>query len=235
MKMMTFLTAAAFAFSLCTVCGFAQETVGPKPEPSAAETPVPPPTAHRQHVGKSKLEDKTTKELISAVIMGRLAKELDLKPEETALMVQSFETFKDKVQNIKRQRAEMVKELKAAVAANVSDEEISTKLERLIELDKKIADSRLEFFRANSQNLPPSKKAKLYFFAGEFENDMKKLMMNARERKMQQMRGEKAGNGAEKIRERLKERGEVARQRRNAVKTEIPPQPTTVPPAEKTR
>lgn len=163
----------------------------PAPEtPQAAPIPAPPlpepPAPGPERPGKAKKkpsEDPAMRRMMEDMMIARLSQELGLSDEQTVLLVRKFNQFRSDAANLRKQRAELTRELKALVEKDKEDSAIEAKTQELGALDLKIAQARLDAFKESSAGLAPWQRAKLYIFASEFENEVRGLVQKARERR----------------------------------------------------
>lgn len=122
------------------------------------------------------------KEMVETLMMARLSRELKLNDEETILMVRRVEEFKEKTAQLRKERGGLVKDLRDAVASGAPDADIEAKTKALIEADRKLSDARFGMFDEAKKGLSAVQSAKLYVFMSEFENQLRRLVQQARER-----------------------------------------------------
>ncbi|HPO15802.1 MAG TPA: hypothetical protein PLI09_20335 [Candidatus Hydrogenedentes bacterium] len=166
----------------------------PPPLPENAPEIAPPPPPHAlpgrlpEERGKmrwrgEKSMDADTRALLEEVMIARMSQELALDDEQTVLMVRRFSQFRDQLREMRKQRAEMAKELKALIKQNKEDASIEEKLNALTTIDEKIIQARVEAFNNAAADLTPWQRAKLYLFISEFENEIRGIMQKAREQR----------------------------------------------------
>ena len=160
----------------------------PPPPPPHGGGPDGPP--HRPGGPGRPGGDERSRELFQQVMVARLSKELDLNDEETVLLVRRFLDYKEESKQHRRERAQLGKQLQDLVrAAEGKDAEIEAKLVELLAVDEKIAGAKRGLYEKMSVGLAPLKKAKLYAFMQEFENELRRMADEVRERRGPQMRG----------------------------------------------
>ncbi len=122
-------------------------------------------------------------EFMAEVMMARMSKELQLSDEQTVLMVRRFSELREKVKNLRKQRADTTRELDQLLQKQNADASKSqTLLRTVMELDDQIVSERRMAFEAISKDLDPVRQARLYLFLDRFENDMRRMIGEARER-----------------------------------------------------
>ena len=179
----------------------AQDPPPPPPPPPHGDgdfggPPPPPPPPHRggdemdrkrpgRPGGEKRAgEDERSRELFQQVMVARLSKELDLNDEETVLLVRRFLDYKEESKQLRRERAQLGKQLRELVGQGEGkDAEIEAKLGELLAVDEKIAGSKRGLYEKMSTGLNPVKKAKLYAFMQEFENELRRMADDVRERR----------------------------------------------------
>jgi len=134
------------------------------------------------HGAPGDIEDRDTSELLEAVMAARLAKALGLNDEQTVLMVRRFGEYKEELNDLRRRRHELLKQLRDAVHEEAPEAEIDTALKNLVEHDTKLAKHKFGAFERASEDLSVTQRAKLYVLLNEFESDMRRLIQRARER-----------------------------------------------------
>ncbi len=147
--------------------------------------PMPPPGEDMPTRGRRLPEewmDRDVRDLVEAVMMARLSRELGLNDEQTVLMMRHFSEFKEKTGELKKQHVKLVKALKESVQSGAPEAEIEAKLQALVEHDKAMAQAKLDIVEQTGAGLSVSQRAELYVFLGEFENEMRKLIQTARRR-----------------------------------------------------
>lgn len=147
----------------------------------AEEAATPPPAAPA--APQPNLDEKDLNELIQTIMTARLSKELALTDEQTVLMVRRMTELRDQTNELKRRRAEAIKELRAALKSGKPDE-IQPKLDALMALDQCAIDLRTRTYERASENLSLVQRAKVYVFLSDFPNEMRRLAKAAKERAM---------------------------------------------------
>jgi hypothetical protein len=154
---------------------------GEEPAPAQTQTQAAPAAAAQQ---VPNLDEKELNELIKTIMTTRLSKELALNDEQTVLMVRRLTELRDQMDEVKKKRAEAIKDLRGALKSGKTDDEIQPKLEALMALDKRGFDLRQKTYERLSENLSLAQRAKVYVFLSEFPNEMRRLAQQARERAM---------------------------------------------------
>jgi hypothetical protein len=145
------------------------------------------PQPGRPHPGAGERMDPETQKLMETVMAARIAKELGLNDEQTVLMTRRIAEYKEQAAELKKQRQEMAKKLKAALNAKEPDDKIEAALNELVAQDGKVAEFKKTIYLKASEGLSVTQRARLYVFVNEFENDMRRLIQRARERGFDRM------------------------------------------------
>ena len=154
---------------------------------AAAQGPGGPPGEAgwaRPMMGRRMMEgrvDPKTRELLEQVMMARISNELALDDAQTVLLVRRFSELREKVQQLRRQRAKLAGELREAVEKKTDEAAIEEKLGALLELDKAAMALKSEMTARAGEGLTPWQRAKLYLFMEDFDSDMRRLLMRAQE------------------------------------------------------
>ena len=127
--------------------------------------------------------DPEIQELIQTVMAARLAKALELDDEQTVLVVRRFSEFREKMSALKRERQELVKQLRMGLREGAPEDELEAKLDELMAHDAEVAEFKRTAYDKASAGLTISQRAKLYVFLSDFESDMRRLIQKARERR----------------------------------------------------
>jgi len=177
------------AFLTVVICVYAQPA-GPPPE---APPIAGPPRPAKQGPGIDQISDRELDELVEQVMAARLAKALGLNDEQTVLMVRRFGEYKQELSTMKRQRQELLKELREAIKAGLDDAQIESRHHALIEKDSALIEFKRSVYERAAEGLTISQRAKLYVFLSDFDNEMRRLVQHARERSMDRMRRSQPG------------------------------------------
>ncbi|MBN2308775.1 MAG: hypothetical protein JXR94_07385 [Candidatus Hydrogenedentes bacterium] len=167
--------------ALALVCLVATASLAVAQSEPAVRGAGPGPWAGKQMGPLGNLQDRDARELIEMVMMVRLSKELELADEQTVVLVRKFQQVKEKVEALKIERATVIDALRASVRKGDSDAVITAGLDRLIAIDRQVADARIEAFQDIGKDLTPTQQAKLYMFIQEFEEHIRRLVARARE------------------------------------------------------
>jgi len=124
------------------------------------------------------------REMLEQVMVARLSAELGLTDEQSVLMVRRFSQFKKETQQLQRERAEVMKELRqTALKGDADPAAVSPLLEKSLQLGEKIALQRQRLFHAMAEGMDPVQQGKLLVFLEEFEGQMRQVVKTAQERR----------------------------------------------------
>jgi len=154
---------------------------GSTQEPSQAK----PEDGAEKSERKSDWDDRDVHELVETVMMVRLGKAVQLTDEQTAALAQSFQEYRKRIYERYQARRAMHDELRAKLEAGAPEADIRAALEPLLRFDEEIAKLRREGFEASAKaaGLSAIQEARLYWFLEDFEDNMRKMVMRARERR----------------------------------------------------
>jgi len=173
-KSLTFM--ALTVFLALAVVAYAQ--------PSGDAPAKRPRDAHqRGTVPLDRLKGHDARELMETLMMVRLSEQLQLSDEQTVLMMRRHREHKKQMSELGEKRKEALKKLKDVVRGEAGDAEIEQALSSLVAIDKETAEAKLAAFEKASDGLTPAQRAKLYVFVGEFEDQMRRLVGQVRERR----------------------------------------------------
>ncbi|NIA16152.1 MAG: hypothetical protein GWP08_18985 [Nitrospiraceae bacterium] len=178
---------SACIVSLALLIGFgvmAQENPGSEGKAVGDERrggmgPGPGPEAEKHEV----------EELMEAVMTARLAKTLGLNDEQTVLMVRRFSEYKERLSHMRREREEMLRDVRNALREGQEGAAIEPLLGALVEKDIEIAKYRLGAFQTARNGLTVKQQAQLYVFLSEFDADMRHLIQKVRSKRMERPGG----------------------------------------------
>lgn len=127
--------------------------------------------------------EPAARELLEQVMLARLSQDLGLNDEQTVILVRRISKFRDQMQELRQHRNEQMRELKNLVRDKAGDEAIEKCMGAIMAIEEKTFEMRREAVHVAERDLNPSQRAKLFLFLGEFEEDMRKLVQQARERR----------------------------------------------------
>lgn len=126
--------------------------------------------------------DRDAREIMEAVMVARISRELELNDEQTVLMMRRISEFKQETDEARKRRGELVRALNEAVRSGAAEANVEAKLHELVDHDRALAEAKFGMFERAGEGLNVAQRAKLYLFLGEFETDMRKLIQKARMR-----------------------------------------------------
>ncbi|NLV40270.1 MAG: hypothetical protein GXY15_03450 [Candidatus Hydrogenedentes bacterium] len=184
-----------FWMGLCAACLLAaglmvqpaaQPPEGPPPGGPAAGPPppgiAPPGPAPQKRPGAAR--EARGREMLEQVMVARLSEDLGLSDEQSVLMVRRFSQFRKETQQLQKERAETVRELRqTALKGDADPGAVAPLLERALQLNEKIALQRQRLFHAMAEGMDPVQQAKLLLFLDEFEGQMRQVVKTAQERR----------------------------------------------------
>lgn len=162
------------------------------PEPGVPRPEGPPPMGEPGR-------ERDIRGLVESVMAARLAEELGLNDEQTVLMVRRFSEFKKEMNERKRHRAELLRELKLALQQGKPAPEIEERLDMLFRHDRESFEFKRSIYDRACEGLSLVQRAKMYVFLNQFEADMRQLIEKARERRAERFhRGDFFSPGPER-------------------------------------
>ncbi len=153
----------------------------------AAQAQPPAPPQDRQekpkHAAPRKGQDAKAREMLEQVMVARISKELGLTDEQSVLLVRRFIDFRNENQKLQRERAETMKKIQALVAEGTDQQAVEDALARLRAAGESLLTLRQRQQDAISQNLDTWQRAKLVLFMDKFEEEIRQLLKQAKERR----------------------------------------------------
>lgn len=149
--------------------------------------------------GPGGIDDAELREMVSTIMMVRISRSLELSEEQTVLLVKHVQEMRDEISKVYAERDAAMKALRELVAQdNAGDAEINAKLKELVSIEERRVKAKSDAFDKASAGLTAKQKAKLYLTLQDFEGQMRRMMMRAKEM------------GEDAVREKLKawERGD---------------------------
>jgi hypothetical protein len=176
MKIRDGILVCLLTFAVCAFSAVGEPEAAPKAEAAAEQKDAP------RHDNTSSIPEEDLREMVSTILMVRVSRSLELSDEQTVVMVKHMQEMRDELTKIYSERDEMTKALRElSEKEGASDDEISAKLQGLMEVDQKRAQAKRSTFEKVSAGLTPKQKAKLYLTLQEFEGQMRKMMVRAKE------------------------------------------------------
>lgn len=125
--------------------------------------------------------DKDMRELIDMVFMARLAAALGLNDEETVVLVRRLKEYRDGLRTVKIERSRTQRELRHALREGEDDSVIEEKLSRVFQLESAIVESTKTLVQKVGEYLNARQTAQLYLLLGDFDEDLRWMVMRARQ------------------------------------------------------
>ncbi len=152
---------------------------------AAAQPGQGPRTAKPGNAGRDGWHGGTSpevRELLEQVMMARLSRKLELSDEETVLLVRKFSEYRERMREMNQQRRELLRIVEQKVRTGADDTQVQAALGRLRAHDKAMAGLQQAVFDEAAASLTAAQQAKLYVFLGDFEQEVQRLIQQARER-----------------------------------------------------
>lgn len=166
----------ALAMAVAAAAARAQD---PPPPPLPPETPLSDAARPRGEGAGPRHESRA---LLEQIMVARISQELSLSDEDTVLLVRRFSETREEVRALMRERAAQMRALGEMLRANADAAALDTALEAVRALDRKVFEARQTAMDELGADLTPWQRARLYVFLGNFENDLRRLVQQARER-----------------------------------------------------
>ena len=164
---------------ICTALGLLLATV------AAAQPPGGPEPAKPERPGRDAWRGgphPEVRELLEQVMMARLSRKLELSDEETVLLVRRFSQYRERMREMRRERRGLLRALEQKVKTAADDRRIAAALNALRRHDQRMAGLQQEVFNDAANHLTTAQQAKLYVFLNDFEQEVQRLVQEARER-----------------------------------------------------
>jgi len=153
-----------------------QDTPGSEKDKTPESSPSP---------DARKAEHENLQELVHEIMAARLARQLGLNDEETVILFRRLGEYRTQISALQKERQETLRSLRAILKQNGSEKEIEETLSRLQDLDAKLQELKPTAFEKVSAGMSVTRRARLYVFCNDFENEMRRLVQKARERAAQ--------------------------------------------------
>ncbi len=154
----------------------AQDTPGSDKDTAPESSPSP---------DARKAEHENPQELVQEIMAARLAQQLGLNDEETVILLRRLVEYRTQIGTLQKERQETLRSLRAILKQNGSEKEIEETLSRLKDLDANLQELKRTAFEKISAGMSVTRRARLYVFCNDFENEMRRLVQKARERTAQ--------------------------------------------------
>lgn len=175
--------AAALALAVPAYAGPPAADTGANPDNEPGSTK--PADDGEKPERKSDWDDRDVHELVETVMMVRLGKAVQLTDEQTVAVAQSFQEYRKQIHERYQARRAMHDALRTKLDEGAPETDIRAALDPLLRFDEDIAKLRREGFEAAAKagGLSALQEARLYWFLEDFEDNMRKMVMRARERR----------------------------------------------------
>jgi len=165
----------------CTICGMrgVQAQAGADLQEAAKlqESRVP--------AEAKKTDPENMQKLVQEVMAARLSKELGLDEQETVMLLRRLSDYRTQLSAVQKERQEALRALKTLLKENGPDKEIEAALKRLQAVDAKLHDLKRTAYDKIGTGMNVARRARLYVYCNEFENEMRRLVQKAREKNAQ--------------------------------------------------
>lgn len=186
------------------VAGARAEEPAAKPEAApvaAAESPAADTPAGLKEMAPNRRE---LMRLLTQVMVARLSMDLGLNDEQTILMTRRLTEYREALQELRQQHVKLGRELREALEAKAEESVITERLNAVLAADEKMAAARRERFEAAAAALTPAQRAKLYVFVADFDNQLRRMVEQAKE--------ERAKRAGLPVREEFRQRRRAAKE-----------------------
>ena len=127
--------------------------------------------------------------MMDAYVLSKLQDTLELSDEQFGQMVVAQKKLQDARRQYRRQRNQLLRELRQAVRQDSSsEEELETQLRKLEELKQSFADNERERYAAIDAILTVKQRARYRILEAELERRLQQLMRQVRRRRANQNR-----------------------------------------------
>ncbi|MCC6144919.1 MAG: hypothetical protein IT368_14025 [Candidatus Hydrogenedentes bacterium] len=120
------------------------------------------------------------REVLEKVLIARLSEDLALDDAQTVLLVRRYTEVRDKLAELRQKRADLMRQLREAVDSNNDNAKLTGLLEELQSIDGEMARTKEAAFDAMAADLTPWQRARVYIFFSEFENQMRRWLVEVR-------------------------------------------------------
>lgn len=123
-------------------------------------------------VQASAQDEAKTRELVGKVLLMDLAEQLRLAPDEIVILLSEYAKYTSELDELKAARAAAKQSLEEAIEAGTSHSGLLDKLDKLVDLDEKIAGLKVQYCEAYMADLTGEQLARLYLFLADFESNV---------------------------------------------------------------
>lgn len=145
----------------------------PPPGPGTGGPPIPPPEISEEN-----------RRLLKQVMVSRLSRDLGLNDEQSLLLMRRFDELQNQQRELQRERAEVMRRLRQVLKAQEDEDALHRLMERLEELKRKSAAGEETIRRSfDGMDLNVWQKAKIELFISDFENQLRRIVQQARNKR----------------------------------------------------
>ncbi|NLV45971.1 MAG: hypothetical protein GXY07_15895 [Candidatus Hydrogenedentes bacterium] len=142
----------------------------PPPGPGKGGPPMPPPEISEEN-----------RRLLKQVMVSRLSRDLGLNDEQSLLLMRRFDELQNRQRELQRERAEVMRRLRQVLKQQEDEAALHRLMERLEELKRQSAASEETIRRSfDGMDLNVWQKAKIELFINDFENQLRRIVQQAR-------------------------------------------------------
>lgn len=192
------LTALALAMVAATATAIAQPPRGehpdgpPPPRGDERGRPDGPPPHQREGMGGD-LGDRDVRELVEVLRAAKCAKALGLNKEDSFRLFQAFEERKEQADALGKEHKAAMETLKKALHSEADDATINAAVDAVIEIENRKLQGNLDTFNKVSEGFNATQRAKLFVLLNEFDDDIRRMVHQARQRSMSGRSGDREG------------------------------------------
>ena len=189
----------ATAMTFVAIAAFAQPPGGPPPprgdgpphDGPRRDGPPPHMRGPGGPGGAGELGDRDVRELVEILRAAKVSKALGLSEEESFKLFQAFEEQKGIGESLEKEIRASMEALKKAVRDEGTDEEIEALLDKTMAAELALQEHRVNAFGKLTDDFTMEQRAKFYIIMHDFDDDMRRMVHEARKRAM----GDRGGDG----------------------------------------
>ena len=122
--------------------------------------------------------------MLEQVMLAQLSEELELSDEQTVLMVRRFMDFRNKRNDLRRERENLMNSLRQAIEGDASDPRLEELLNRIRDLHEALIRQLRELYEDLSRDLNVRQRAKLFLFLEGFDAEVQQMLRRAAEQRL---------------------------------------------------
>jgi len=139
--------------------------------------------------------EEDIRELIEVVRVWRMSRELDLSEKQALKLLVISDKHREAVGEMREQRQGVIDNLRDALDEGKDGSEIETLIERVDEIDGRMARAEREQRKQLLEGLSPEQKARFYVFRRQFERDVRETIRHIMERRREASEEEREDGG----------------------------------------